>query len=149
MSALKSLMLATQLAKRLRDELAAQLKRCKQSMFNAQGQLDQLCAYADETQEKWVVASSVGVTPEIMRHQNQFMARLQEAIGLQQSVIKNIDSEMLSVQEKYLGSELRLASLELMKKSQQSSLDALQRRRDQKQTDEFASMRKVTVFETV
>jgi flagellar FliJ protein len=148
-SALKPLILAIQMAKKIRDELAAQLRRCKQSMSNAQGQMDQLCSYSDETHEKWLLASKVGVSPEIMRHQIQFMARLQEAIVLQQSVLKNIDTETQRVQKNYMGSALKLASLELMEKKLQSNFEVLQMRKEQKQTDEFASARKVKHFESV
>jgi flagellar FliJ protein len=148
-SALKPLMLAIQMAKKTRDELASQLRRCKQSMSNAQAQMDQLCSYSDETHEKWLLASQIGVSPELMRHQIQFMARLQEAIVLQQSAMKNIGADIQRVQKKYMDSELRLASLEHMQKKLQSNLDVLQKRKDQKQTDEFASARKVTLFESV
>jgi flagellar FliJ protein len=118
-------------------------------MSNAQAQMDQLCSYSDETHQKWLLASKVGVSPEIMRHQIQFMARLQEAIVLQQSVLKNIDADIQRVQKNYLGSELRLASLELMQKKLQLNVDALQKRKEQKQADEFASARKPTLFESV
>jgi flagellar FliJ protein len=148
-SVLKPLILAIHMAKKTRDELAAHLRRCKQSMSNAQAQMDQLCSYSDETHQKWLLASKVGVSPEIMRHQIQFMARLQEAIVLQQSVLKNIDADIQRVQKNYLGSELRLASLELMQKKLQLNVDALQKRKEQKQTDEFASARKPTLFESV
>jgi flagellar FliJ protein len=148
-SASNSLFLAIQMAKKTRDGFAAQFKRCKQSMSNAQGQMDQLCSYAGETHEKWILVSQVGVSPEIMRHQIQFMARLQEAIGLQRSVLQDIDTDTQRVHKNYRDSELRLASLEHMQKKRRSNLDALQIRREQKQTDEFAATRKITIFESV
>ncbi len=148
MSALKSIDLATQLAKKSRDGLAFQLNRCKQSMSSAQGQMDQLCSYSEETHEKWLMVSQVGVSSEIMCHQIQFMARLQEAIGLQQSVLKNIHTEIQRVHKNFLESELRLASLESMQKKLKSNLDSLQRQRDQRQTDEYAATKKITIFES-
>lgn len=149
MSALKSIILALQLAKIKRDGLVSPLSRSKKSRVNAQEQMVQLSSYADETHAKWLLASQVGVSPEMMRHQNQFMARLQEAIALQQTVILNADAEFQRAHKNFMTAELRLASLELMQKKRQSSLDVIQIRQDQKQTDEFAASRKIVVFDTV
>jgi flagellar FliJ protein len=147
MSALNSIDLAAHLAKKSRDGLLSQLNRCKQSMSSAQEQMVQLRSYAEETHEKWLLVSQVGVSSEIMNHQIQFMARLQEAIGLQQSVLKNIDTEIQRVKKKLLESALRLASLENMQKKLKSNLDSLKRQREQRQTDEYAATKKVTIFE--
>lgn len=149
MSALKSIVLALQLAKIKRDGLVSQLNRSKKSLLNAQEQMGQLSSYAEETHAKWLLASQVGVSPEIMRHQNQFMARLQEAIALQETVIINADAEFQRAHKNFLAAELRLASLALMQKKLQSNLDVIQMRQDQKQTDEFAASKKIVVFDTV
>jgi len=149
MSALKSIVLALQLAKIKRDGLVSQLNRSKKSLLSAQDQMVQLSTYADETHSKWLLASQVGVSPEIMRHHNQFMARLQEAIALQQTVIVNADTEFQRSHKNFMAAELRLASLELMQKKLQSGLDVIQMRQEQKQTDEFAASRKIVVFDTV
>ena len=149
MSALKSIILALQLAKIKRDGLVSLLNRCKKSLLNAQDQMLQLSSYAEETYAKWLLASRVGVSPEIMHHQNQFMARLQEAIALQKTVIINVDAEFQRAHRNFMAAELRLASLELMQKKLQSSLDVFQMRQEQKQTDEFAASRKIVVFDAV
>jgi flagellar FliJ protein len=147
MSALKSIVLAHQLAKIKRDSLVGQLNRSKKSLLNAQDQMVQLRTYAEETHEKWLLASQVGVSPELMRHHNQFMARLQEAIALQQTALSNFEAEFQRSHKSFMAAELRLASLDLMQKKLQSSLDVIQMRREQKQTDEFAASRKKVVFD--
>jgi len=149
LSALKSVALAIQLAKVKRDAIVLQLNRFKRSQANARDQMVQLSSYSDETYEKWILASNVGVSPEIMRHQNQFMARLQEAIALQQTVINNSDADVLRAHKNFMASELKLASLEHMQKKLLSRLDSVNTRKAQKQTDEFAATKKATVFDTI
>lgn len=149
MSALKSIALALQLAKIKRDAQVLQLNRCKRSQANSQDQMAQLTSYSDETYEKWILSSQVGVSPEIMRHQNQFMARLQEAIALQQSVMTNTAADVLRAHQSFMTCELKLASLEHMQKKMQSRLVSLSARKEQKQTDEFAATRKTIFLESI
>jgi flagellar FliJ protein len=149
MGALKSIVLAMTLAKKKRDVLVAQLNRCKHAQANAQNQMLQLSSYAEETHEKWVVTSQVGFSPEIMRHQYQFMARLQEAIALQQPVLDRTEADVQRAHQNFLEFELKIASLEHMQKRLHSNMAAINNRHEQKQTDEFAATKKVTVFDTV
>jgi flagellar FliJ protein len=149
MSALKSISVAIELAKVKRDGLISQLSRCKRLHANALGQMDQLASYAEETHDKWIRSSQVGVSPDIMRHHTQFMARLQEAMALQQSVITKNASDVQRAHQTFLASELRLASLEHMEKKMLSTRNLIHQRKEQKQTDEFAASRKITVFDTI
>jgi flagellar FliJ protein len=84
-----------------------------------------------------------------MCHHYQFMARLEDAMTLQADVLNNAEVDVRNSQQKFLAAEVRIASLELMQKKMQSSIDLLKARKEQKQTDEFAATRRITIYETV
>lgn len=149
MSALKSIVFAISVACKKRDGLVQMLNRYQRVYAHAKDQMMQLHSYAGETNEKWRVSSQAGTSPELMCHHYQFMARLEDAISLQKEVLKNAEVNVLSSQQKFLAAEIRIASLELMQKKMQSGIDLLKSRKDQKQTDEFASTRRISIYETV
>jgi flagellar FliJ protein len=149
MSALKSIIFAISVACKKRDALVQMLNRYQRLYAYANDQMMQLSAYAGETNEKWRVSSQRGTSPELMRHHYQFMVRLEDAMTLQADVLKNAEVDVRNSQQKFLAAEVRIASLELMQKKMQSSIDLLKARKEQKQTDEFAATRRITIYETV
>ena len=149
MSALKSIVFAISVAYKKRDGLVQMLNRYQRIYAYANDQMMQLSAYARETNEKWRVSSQRGTTPELMCHHYQFMARLEDAMTLQTDVLKNAEVDVHNSRQKFLAAEVRIASLELMQKKTQSSIDLLKARKDQKQSDEFAATKRSTLFGTV
>lgn len=141
MSAIKSVLLAIDLATAKRDQLAQDLMNAQQTHQFAQNQMAQLQSYALETESRWTTRAQIGTTPEVMRHHYQFMDRLQQAVGLQSGVIANIDHKVEMARQRVLEAEFRLISLKQVLKKKQTDLLQLQSRREQKQMDEFASMR--------
>jgi flagellar FliJ protein len=149
MSALKSIVFAISVACKKRDGLVQMLNRYQRIYSYANDQMMQLSAYARETNEKWRVSSQRGTSPELMCHHYQFMARLEDAMTLQTDVLKNAEVDVHNSRQKFFAAEVRIASLELMQKKMQSSIDLLKARKDQKQSDEFAATKRVTLFGTV
>ncbi len=147
MSALKSIVFAIGMTSQKRDTHVQMLNRYKRVLAFANEQMSQLNSYAEETSDKWLVSSKRGTSPELMCHHYQFMARLQDAIILQTDVLSQAESDVQSAHKNYLESEMRLASLELMKKKLQADMDVKLSRREQKQTDEFAATRKIKLYE--
>lgn len=140
MSAVKSLLLAIDLATRTRDQLAQNLMRVQSGHLFAQDQMSQLEIYAAETASKWTTAAQIGTTPELMRHHYQFLDRLHHAIGLQQGVLANEGRKVDHAKRLVLEAEFRLVSLKQVLKKKQAGLALIQTRREQKQMDEFASL---------
>lgn len=140
MSALKSLSLAIELAERRRDQAQQVLAQARQAQGMAQGQLDQLLGYADETASRWAVGAKPVTSPELLTHHYQFMDRLQHAAGLQQGVIEDMRRRVELAQKGLLEAEFRLAGLRQVLKKKQSEQDLRQARREQRNMDEMAAL---------
>lgn len=140
MSALRSFLLAIDLATRKRDEAAQALMRVQSACLFAQDQMSQLEVYAAETASRWTKAAQSGTTPELLRHHYQFLDRLQQAIGLQQGVLANESRKLEHAKRLVLEAEFRLLSLQQVLKKKQADLALIQSRREQKLMDEFAAL---------
>lgn len=141
MSALKTVSLAIDLAQTQRDQARAFWQQVQQAHQFALDQMAQLDTYANETEAKWLKTAQVMVSPELMRHHYQFMARLNQAIVLQKDVLANSSLKVAAAQQKTVAAEVRLASLKQFLSTRQARLQAQQQRRDQKASDEFASLK--------
>jgi flagellar FliJ protein len=140
MTAARSFLLAIDLATRQRDQAAQGLMKAQSMNLFAQGQMSQLETYSLETELKWTTAAQIGTTPELMRHEYQFMNRLQQAIRLQRDVLEAEDRKVDAAKRLLLAAEFRLASLKQLVKQMQAKHAVLEARREQKQMDEFASL---------
>jgi flagellar FliJ protein len=140
MTALKSLVLAIELAARQRDDALAQLRRTMQADAFAQGQMQQLRQYAQETEQRWIQGAQISTSTELLRHHYQFMARLNHAILLQDGVLSNSSQRVETARQVVLNAEFRVASFKQVLASRQAVLEKKKQRQEQKQTDEFAGM---------
>ena len=140
MSALKSILLAIDVATRQRDEVGKLLAQIQRNWRGAQDQIEQLESYAADTESKWTLSSQVRATPEVMQHYYQFMERLQQAIGLQRQVVSGLEQECAAAKKLLLGADIRLASLNQLLEKRQSGIERIQAGREQKQLDEFAAL---------
>ena len=141
MGAIKSFILAIDLATRQRDKVSQGLSHAQNSYLFAQDQLAQLETYAAETEAKWVAAAQISTSPELLRHHYQFMGRLDHAIGLQKQALGNETQKVARAKQVVLEAEFRLVGLNQVLKKKQADLALVQARREQKQMDEFATMR--------
>lgn len=141
MSAVKSVLLAIDVATAKRDQAGKSLRRAQQTYLFAQSQMSQLSVYATETESRWIASAQTSTTPELMRHHYQFMDRLNHAIGLQQGVLEDASRKVEVEKQLVLMAEFRVTSLKLVLKKKQAAIAILQARREQKQMDEFATMR--------
>lgn len=140
MSALKSVLLAIEHATLNRDALAKAVARVERNLFFARSQMEQLQNYAADTDIRWGASAANGVSIELMRHQYQFMDRLQQAIAMQSGVLTQSTGQLEQAKAKLLGAEVRLLGLNQILKTRQAGLLYTQRQRQQRQTDEFAAM---------
>lgn len=140
MAQLKSILLAIELATRRRDELAKAVANARNSLGFAQGQMVQLQGYAADTDARFIGSASVILSAELIRHHYQFMQRLQQAITLQSGVLTQSDHQVALADKALLQAEFRLAGLNHVLKTRQAAMQLTQKRREQRVTDEFASM---------
>lgn len=140
MSAVKSVLLAIEVASGRRDQAGKGLLHAQRAHLFAQDQMAQLQTYAAETEAKWATAAQVSTTPELMRHHYQFMERLHHAIGLQVGVLENASQKVEAARRVLLDAEFRLSGLKQVLKKKQADIALVQARREQKQMDEFAAL---------
>lgn len=140
MSELKSVVLAVDMATRVRDDAGKVLLRAQRKWRGALDQIEQLESYAADTESKWSVTAQVRAVPEAVRNYYQFMDRLQQAIDLQRDVIADLQREIAAAKVALLDAEIRIASLNRLLSKQQTSIGRQQAGREQRQLDEFAAM---------
>ena len=140
MSELKSVVLAVDMATRVRDDAGKVLLRAQRKWRGALDQIEQLESYAADTESKWSVTAQVRAVPEAVRNYYQFLDRLQQAIDLQRDVIADLQREIAVAKVALLDAEIRIASLNRLLSKQQTSIGRQQAGREQRQLDEFAAM---------
>ena len=140
MSALKSISLAIELARRKRDQLGKSLLQVEQATVFAKNQLHQLQSYSDESSERWVRSAQVSAVPELMRHHYQFMDRLQHAIALQHGVIEGLERQVDEAKKLALDAEFRVVGLNQVLARKQAVLNRLIAPQEQNEMDELAGL---------
>lgn len=140
MSALKSVLLAIEHATLHRDAMAKAAARVERNLLYARSQMEQLQNYASDTDVRWTGTAARGVSVELMRHQYQFMDRLQQAIAMQSGVLTQSTGQLEQAKAKVMEAEVRLLGLNQILKTRQAALLRIQRQRQQRHTDEFAAM---------
>ena len=140
MSELKSVLLAIEHATLRRDELAKAVARVERSLGFAHDQMAQLQGYAADTDGRWIGSAARALSLELVRHHYQFMDRLQQAIGLQSGVVAGTVRQLEQAKLNLLKAEFRLSGLSQILKVRQAGLQRNERRREQRQTDEYAAL---------
>lgn len=140
MSSLHALMVAIEMATRKRDEARQALRERQRAHDAAQSQMEQLQNYVLEMQQRWAPQEGAELRLEVMYHHEQFMARLQHAIGLQTKVVQDQVIRLEIAHKALMGAELRLSSLNKVVETRRRDIALAQMRREQKQTDERAAL---------
>ena len=139
MTKFRSLHLAVDLAVAKRDQAVAVVQAHRRNHGFAQSQMDQLQQYAAETEQRWMLGAQSGTSPELLHHHYQFMARLQQAVVLQQVAQDAARSKLQFAEQQVLQAEFRIASLKTVLGKRQNDVAKLIQRQEQKQMDDFAS----------
>ena len=139
MTNLKGIQLAIELAAKQRDTLHRKLAMVERHSVSAQGQMEQLRSYASDKDAGWIDAAPGVFSGELIRHHYQFVGRLQQAMEMQVGVVDHADGQVSEVRALLASAEIRLEGLNRIFKLRMSAKDLLLKRREQKQTDDFAS----------
>ncbi len=140
MPQLRGLLLAIDLATRQRDAASAVFLQLQHSCFGAQNQMGQLESYATETESNWALGSRTSAQPEIMRHYDQFMERLQQAVDMQRAVVNEQLSAIAAARRALLEADIRVAGLKRLVEKRRASMARAQSGRDQKQLDDLSAL---------
>jgi flagellar FliJ protein len=136
---LHAVQLAVELAHRRRDAAAKALSGALLQQKAAFEQLDQLQAYARETQIKWTDRAQVSASPTLMYHHYQFMGKLDQAVLFQNNVIHNHENHLERLRQALIEADQRLMSFEHVLKARKAEIAQVQNRQEQRQMDELAS----------
>ena len=139
MTNLSGISLAIELAVKRRDICQRRVAMLERHSAAAQGQMEQLRSYAADKDAGWIDAAPGIFSGELIRHHYQFMERLQQAVEMQTGVLGQANDRVAEARAALANAEIRLEGLNRILKLRVSAKDLLLKRREQKQTDDFAS----------
>lgn len=138
MSNIKTLHKVVEIAEKRRDEALTALAQVQRDLLAAQAQMDQLTAYAQEAEQRWVLRSGAGVDAALLHHHRHFMQKIQHATEFQRGVLSNRQALVDRSQAQVVVAERDVAGLRKYTERKQQALDIRAIRQEQKATDEMA-----------
>ena len=138
---MKRLELLRTLLERERKRRDEQLAHVRTAVANAQAQQQQsdgLTTYRSEYCQKWSAQFQQAAQMEILRSYHGFLARLDQAIGQQQSVVEHAQRMVEAQRERLVEREIRVATVERLIQRREAALAKVADRRDQRNLDELA-----------
>jgi flagellar FliJ protein len=126
-------------AERERDDAVAQAQRAEAQLAAAQGQGEQLLAYRQDYEARFRDRFSRQGGIDTFQTYQGFMGRLSLAVDQQQGVVAQAARRADAARQVVREHELRVASVRKLIERRLTELRMAADRRDQKQTDEFAS----------
>jgi len=136
---LSTLMALLNQAERERDDALAQARKAEAAQAAAQGQVEQLLAYRVDCETRYREKFSRQSSIDQFQTYQGFMGRLTTAVEQQQMVVDNAARRTEAAREAVREQELRVVSVRKLIERRLAELRLAADRRDQKQTDEFAS----------
>jgi len=138
MSTISSILVAHEMAEVKRDAVAKHLASAERALLHAQGQLKQLEDYVLETDGRMVQSGRIFQSMEVVRHQHQFMARLQHAIALQSEAVGSCQRQCGALRAALADAERGVAVLDKLLSLRNAALERKRARREQAAMDELA-----------
>lgn len=126
-------------AERERDEALSAMQRANEAHLAALAQADQLLAYRGEYEARFRDQFSRKSSIDILQCYQGFSTRLGQAIDQQQQIASHAAVRLEQSREGLRDQEMRVASVRKLLERRLHELRQVAERRDQKQTDEFAS----------
>ena len=126
-------------AERERDDAVANARRAEAAHKAAEDQADQLVAYRLDYEARYREKFSRQSSIDQFQTYQGFMGRLSLAVDQQKNVVANVLRRVDAAREVVREQELRVASVRKLIERRLAELRLAADRREQKQTDEFAS----------
>lgn len=124
-----------------RDRAAAALQRAREAAERARMQAEQLQQYRRDYQGRWSPQARGHSSVELLHSFRAFMQRLDDAMAQQHDQVSMLDAQCARAQAALHACERRLASLRVLIERRHALALQQQRRREQKELDEFALRR--------
>jgi flagellar FliJ protein len=140
MPQLRALALAIDQAKQQRNDAVAAFLKSQIACQGAQDQMAQLEGYARETESRWALGARSTADLESVQHYDHFMARLQQAVGMQQGVVAEQLQALATARQRWMAAEIRAASLQRLLDKRRAELGRIQNRLEQKQLEELSAL---------
>ena len=121
-----------------RDEQLAQVGNAVANAEAQRQQADGLTSYRADYCQKWSAQFRQSAQMEILRSYHGFLARLDQAISQQQSVVEHAQRMVEVQRQRLVEREIRVATVERLIKRREALLAKVADRRDQKNLDELA-----------
>ena len=135
---LKSLKTVLDLADRKRDHAAEVVARAQNELAVARMQMEQLMAYAHEGETKWAERSAAGVSPVLVHHNQQFMAKIQNAKDYQTNVLSQREQQLAQARQGLALTERELATLKKVEERTRQAIQQTRNKAEQKLNDDMA-----------
>jgi flagellar protein FliJ len=125
------------------DEATQKLARLIAAEQDAKGKLDLLSQYREEYARRFQVDAQSGMSPLQWKNFQDFLDRLDDAIGQQRLVVRNSQSNTRAGQAVWQEQRTRLRAMDTLAVRHRSAEFTLELRREQKLTDELASRKRL------
>jgi flagellar FliJ protein len=139
MNPLQPLLTLLEQSERERDQAWADAQRAMQAQQAAQAQAEQLLTYRREYEQRWSAQFKTEARIELLHCYRGFMERLTQAVDQQGHIAAQAGKQADQARAKLAEHEMRVASVRKLIERRTHELRLAADRRDQKQTDEFAS----------
>lgn len=130
-----------ELMQRRADDATQQLARLIAAEQDAKAKLDLLCQYREEYAQRFQSSAQSGMSPLQWKNFQDFLARLDEAIGQQQQALAQSQHRTAEGQAHWQAQRIRLKAIDTLSVRHYRAEEAKENRREQKQVDEYAARR--------
>lgn len=128
-----------ELMQRRTDDATQQLARLIAAEQDAKAKLDLLCQYREEYALRFQSSAQSGMSPLQWKNFQDFLARLDEAIGQQQQAVLQSRNRTTAGQAHWQEQRVRLKAIDTLSVRHTKAENAKENRREQKLVDEFAA----------
>ena len=122
-----------------RDDALQALVQARREHAQAEQQMAQLRGYTQESLDRWQARARQGVSPMLLQAQQQFMAKLDHAIGFQDGVLERTHKQIERCEQKVQEAERDLAALKKYDERREETWQKQLQRQEQKNNDEMAA----------
>lgn len=123
------------------DEATQKLARLISAEQDAKTKLDLLSEYREEYARRFQTTAQQGMSPLQWKNFQDFLSRLDDAIGQQQAAVANSRNNTAAGQAHWQEQRIRLKAIDTLSDRHRVSELALEIRREQKLSDEIAARR--------
>jgi flagellar FliJ protein len=127
------------MARRDTDDAAKRLGAALKAVTDAEEKLNMLIGYRDEYSRKFEASQQAGITPMAYRNFQAFMEKLDNAIHGQEEVVRHTQKRGELEKTAWQAAERKRVSYSTLREREETRLQKLEAKRDQKAMDEHAS----------